>query len=95
VRATTPAQVVLSWHLGMGNIVIPKSTPPGPHAREPLQRPISLWAGTSWTRRDQPGERLDDDRVVNVRAAIPRIPDRALVSWASRTPIATEGSGGI
>jgi len=27
-HGVTPAQVVLGWHLGMGNIVIPKSTHP-------------------------------------------------------------------
>jgi len=27
-RGSTPAQIVLSWHLGVGNIVIPKSTHP-------------------------------------------------------------------
>lgn len=27
-RGATPAQIVLSWHLGVGNIVIPKSTHP-------------------------------------------------------------------
>jgi diketogulonate reductase-like aldo/keto reductase len=27
-RGATPAQVVLGWHLGVGNIVIPKTTHP-------------------------------------------------------------------
>jgi 2,5-diketo-D-gluconate reductase A len=27
-RGATPAQIVLGWHLGIGNIVIPKSTHP-------------------------------------------------------------------
>ena len=39
----TPAQLVLRWHVELGNVVIPKSVTPGPHRRE--HRHLRLRAG--------------------------------------------------
>ena len=47
-HGATPAQIVLAWHLGVGNIVIPKTTRPQ-RMSETSPQPRSRSAGMSWT----------------------------------------------
>ena len=37
-HGVTPAQVVLRWHIELGNVVLTRSVTPGPHRREPRHR---------------------------------------------------------
>jgi 2,5-diketo-D-gluconate reductase A len=65
-RALTPAQVVLGWHLGQGNIVIPKSTHPDRMRENLAAATITL-----------SGQELDAITALNSEARIGADPARA------------------